>query len=765
MENRQKNSLGNRRFFSLVFRREVLLCALLGGLAACAQADIPGARNVVIPTPVGAEGRKEAVNERPDPVLYLPLGYDVLVPEAMDMSPLPEDLVGPYELRSETLAGALQLILDDYNIPIAFETDEGLTRTVTITNLSGHLSDVVDRVCGLADLYCAFDDGILVVKETQIFSVTVPPVDDSDTLLSDVASAIAEITESTPIKDNSTRTIVYRASHRTERIAKRYFQKLRSNTALIIFETYIWEVSLDSGNTTGINWSKIDTLTGGKFEFGVAVPGGTDPELGTPVSIGLPTTNGMVLDASDVLRFISEYGAVKTISQPQITVRSGADARLRVADTQNYVASITRSSDEGVETVSTTTDSVDTGFTLEISSDWDNATVYGTINILLQEVKSIETFDENPDAIVQLPETTERELETQLRVRPGDSLLIAGLVREIDNYTSSGPGAHSPIIPTSRSARASNIELVIMMRPRVVVYTSPGDVRVPQKVKTSLVTPAVETVPVVPVKPPVFEDPLAVSEKPRKAPPEKAVKKKPAKKKPAVPPVTEKAVVPVVKKEEDQDSDEPPVLALDNKPDDLLKVPVESFEEPPEEPLPEEPLPEKPLEESVDHSQSQVVPSPVISEGAHDAVEDVSSDNVQALLEKASLPLVEETESPVSSESLLEVDEDAFDAQPQVKKVDGEDNSAQVQDVTTLSSEALLSSPSQSKEPVELSAKELVANFDESEQPGWEPGRLPGSVYMIMGDEAVPVLDIEEGQRDMDSDTGFLKKDDFGENE
>ena len=107
--------------------------------------------------------------------------------------------------------------------------------------------------------------------------------------------------------------------------------------------------------------------------------------------------------------FISQYGAVKTVSQPQVTVLSGSSARFRVADTQNFVSEITRSVDEGVVTVSTTTDSVDTGFTFDIESSWDNATVYGNIDILLQEVRSIDTFDDNPDAIVQLPQTTERE--------------------------------------------------------------------------------------------------------------------------------------------------------------------------------------------------------------------------------------------------------------------------------------------------------------------------------------------------------------------
>ncbi|MBL4588629.1 MAG: hypothetical protein JKY11_00930, partial [Alphaproteobacteria bacterium] len=206
---------------------------------------------------------------------------------------------------------------------------------------------------------------------------------------------------------------------------------------------------------------------------GISLAGAASPALGTPVSIGLPTTNGVAFNGSNVFQFISEYGAVKTISQPQVTVMSGSSARFRVADTQNYVSEITRSVDDGAVTVSTSTDSVDTGFTFDIAASWDSATVYGNIDILLQEVRSIDTFDDNPDAIVQLPQTTERELSTQVRIRPGDSLLIAGLVREIDNFSKEGPGIQEPIFPSSRTAQTSNVELVFLLRPRVIIYTTP----------------------------------------------------------------------------------------------------------------------------------------------------------------------------------------------------------------------------------------------------------------------------------------------------
>jgi hypothetical protein len=495
--------LNKKMNFRVLLRRSACLLLLAGILpvGSCSDVDVPAMRNLRIPSPTMAQERPEAVNEKPDSVLYLPLGSDVLVPETVAGKPLPDEEVGPYELRSETLAGALQLILADYEIPLAFETNEGLTRTITVANLSGPLDRVVDKVCGLADLYCSYEDGLLVIKDTQTFAVTIPPVGGDTDILGALATGLQAITGLSPVTESATRTIIYEATSRTAKMAERYFQRIRSHTALIVFEVYIWEVSLDADNSTGINWENIQNI--GKFTTGISLPGGA-PDLGTaPVSIGLPTTDPNVdFDAGDVLEFISTFGAVKTISQPQITVLSGAEASLRAADTVNYVSSLSRSVDNGEVTVSTETDSVDTGFTLTIASAWDNATIYGNIDIHLQEFQGFDDFDADGTTL-RLPQTTERELSTQIRIRPGDSLLIAGLVRESDEYDTSGPGFNEPVIPTARSAQMANTELVFLLKPRVIVYTDDNTHAPPprDKVAAPTVGGSIETFPIGTISP------------------------------------------------------------------------------------------------------------------------------------------------------------------------------------------------------------------------------------------------------------------------
>lgn len=451
-------------------------------LLGCADASTPGGRNVNIPTPNQAEQRREAVNERPDSVMYLPLGKDVLVPEVSVDDPLPTDIVGPFELRSETLAGALQLILADYEVPLAFETDDGLNRRITVANLSGPVGQVVRNVCGLADLYCSYENGLLVVKNRQTFTVKIPPISQDASFMQNVATGLQAVLGegATVTVDPSTRTLVYRASQRSAEVAERYFQRMRSSTALIVFETYIWEVSLNAGNSAGVRWNLLDSF--GKFAGNINVAGTVGADFTNPISIGLPTTKGAdggPFTPTKVFDFLSTFGAVKTISQPQITVLSGSQAKLRAADTQNYVAEVSETIDDGLSRTSVNTASIDTGFTLSIASAWDNATVYADIEITLTDVTQIDDFDfqsgDGGSTTVQLPKSTERELTTQIRVRPGDSVLIAGLVRESDAYDKAGFGFMKPFIPTSRTVTSRNMELVFLLRPRVVVYTSPKE--------------------------------------------------------------------------------------------------------------------------------------------------------------------------------------------------------------------------------------------------------------------------------------------------
>lgn len=479
---------------------------------SCAQVNAPDGRSVNVPTVTPPVERPKTVNDRRSAVTRVKLGRDVLVPQALQEDPMPDDVVGPYELRGETLASALQLILDDYDVSLAFESDRAMTERITVANLRGKLGSVVDKVCGLANLYCHYEDGTLIVKETETFIVDLPPLADSDSSsgsssssssdsgssnnssnsnssdsssdsssggssdasYDDISEGLAAIIGTEPTVDATTRVMIYTANQRGHKYAERYFEKLRKNTALIIYETHIWEVALNNSNRTGIDWSALFNNVG-NFNLEVALPGGAPTATGSaaPISITPTYTGSGDVSSEMVLEFIAEHGTVKTVSQPQLTVLSGSSASMTVEQSENFVSGITRtpSTTAGVaDSVSTTTETVQTGLSMNVSSAWDQSTVYGTIGIELNELLDIDEFQPDANTTIQLPKTTARTISTQIRVRPGDAVLIAGLVTEKDDYSASGPGFLEPLLQTARSASTRNTELVFLLRPRVIAF-------------------------------------------------------------------------------------------------------------------------------------------------------------------------------------------------------------------------------------------------------------------------------------------------------
>lgn len=461
----------------IFLKKEFYINCLIAGtiaLAGCAPANVPGALSIDVPDAAMPQERFKSVNQQQESIVYVQLDEDVLRPRKLREDSFPDDIIGPFELRSETLAAALQFVLSDYDVPLAFETDEALTRTITISGLRGSVDKVVSRMCSLADLYCSYEDEILTIKDTEMFTVALPPI--AQETYDDVINGLAAITGTTPVVDNTTRSIIYTASHRTNQRAKDYFDRLRSNTALIIFETQIWEVNLSNNHQTGIDWDAFDFALG---NVDVNLTRDASPTIAGAFGVGAAYTSGD-LTFDGVLQFLATQGAVKTVSQPQITVLSGSEATMRIGNSRQYISEVT--SNEGFtddDNLSVETSTLETGLTINIASAWDNSTVYGNLEIELQDLINLETVDVGSTSI-QLPETSERVIETRIRIRPGDALLIGGIVTERDDYDNEGPGFNNPLVSTRRSTDASNTELVYMMRPRVIIYTDhiPDDAKV-----------------------------------------------------------------------------------------------------------------------------------------------------------------------------------------------------------------------------------------------------------------------------------------------
>jgi hypothetical protein len=421
----------------MVFHRSIrktfqlgLICGALLGLGGCTDFDEAmielgilanlerhGGSDVML-VQIEEEGLKKAPAEH---VRFMPLGVGVLIPDVVAAQRLPREDIGPYELRGETLAGALQFILSDFDIPLAVESDLALQRTVTVANLNGRLDLMVEQLCSMSDLYCMYKKDVLSVRAYHDYAVTIPPSGASVDIIDDVAKSIKGVIGKDVVLDRSTRTILYQSTRKQAASLSRYFEKLRANMALISYEVGIWSVQLDPIHRQGVLWESLLHDSQGRAK---EIAGVYASEYGAPVSIGLPGDIGDAYGMYDISTFLAGFGEVKALSKPTISVMSGANGLWHTQETG--VAP------EDAHMVK-----------IALGSLWDGASVFSDLDI-------------------ELEGKAQRHIKTQLRMRPGDSMIMAGMMKP-------------RIIGKGRQQKEVVDELVIMLRPKVVVYKARKD--------------------------------------------------------------------------------------------------------------------------------------------------------------------------------------------------------------------------------------------------------------------------------------------------
>jgi type II secretory pathway component GspD/PulD (secretin) len=269
--------------------------------------------------------------------------------------------------------------------------------------------------------------------------------------------------------------LIYSASVDDHERVQEYLTQLRHGRPLVVMQLYIWEVVLNKENATGINWSSFSL---GKFSAlgeKVLMSGSTAFSSITSPGVSLGATLTGLVDAETVLKFLATKGLVQTISNPQLTFVSGSSAVFRVGGEKRYISQVGEltssvsgsNSSLGSNTVST--DSIETGLTVTINGSFESGVISAYLSVELQDIISLNET-ETQGMTIDLPETSERTVETSLRVRPGDNLVLAGLVTSRDENGREGVPTFLGTIPSYSSDTLKNTELVLLVKPSVVMF-------------------------------------------------------------------------------------------------------------------------------------------------------------------------------------------------------------------------------------------------------------------------------------------------------
>jgi type II secretory pathway component GspD/PulD (secretin) len=463
-----------------------MLKKFLIGLLVASQTACAFPRSAPSPEVRSAEKAKvpekdQLLSRADDPaILDVPISDTVFVPQSMERSdPLPSlriENFNAYEMRA---SDALRLLLQDKKIPVVFESATN-DIVVSAIGLSGTLEEVLDKMSKMGGLYYTYQDGVLRVKATRRFVVSLPPVQ-QNTGGQEISGLLDKMGAEETSTDNSNHVVFFTAKRDVYEEVRTYLQKIRDTKSLLVYESYFFEVTLNDDKALGINFNKANE----KFaNLGLKFSGGsTVGAVGTsnPFSLGSTYTAGD-LDVDILTKFLQTQGSVETLSKPTISIIAGTSASFRVGNKLRYISQTqtTAATTTGTTTttanptVTVTTDTLDLGLTLALTGDFEEDSVYTTVRLDITNLTSLDEFSSGSGdnaTTLKLPQTNDRSLTTAVRVRPGDSILIAGIQNSQDTTNTNGtPAFRGFSLQTLKSDSVKRSELVVVMRPRVIRF-------------------------------------------------------------------------------------------------------------------------------------------------------------------------------------------------------------------------------------------------------------------------------------------------------
>lgn len=257
----------------------------------------------------------------------------------------------------------------------------------------------------------------------------------------------------------------------------------------VIIDAQILEVALSDGFDLGIDWNFVQRRVhdGRGYTYGLGVnpdtglgtrgsPGSTLSAivLGDPTLTTVSNTIDTIFQAT--VSALQTFGGVKVVSNPHVRTRHGMPALVTSGTTKNYVKEITRetSADSDIVNVSTTTASAFEGVMLGVipfitNDDSIDLQVFPITSKV--DLSNGMTFVDGSG--VTLPVVDVRNINTNVRTRSGDTVILGGLIYKDSRKSDRAvPGLAS--VPglgwafNNREDAEQVRELVIVMHIRVV---------------------------------------------------------------------------------------------------------------------------------------------------------------------------------------------------------------------------------------------------------------------------------------------------------
>jgi len=283
------------------------------------------------------------------------------------------------------------------------------------------------------------------------------------------------------------------ATQRQHKAVERYLRDVHSAvTQQVLIEAKVLEVTLSDQYRAGVNWTAVFGPGDPTKQLNVVSNFSRDvvtPEF-SPPTIAADWSNGS--DLSIAVQMVKQFGTVRTLSSPRLTVLNNQMAQLKVASNQVFFElDVTTSDGTTTQAAKTTVESniktVPVGLIMSVQPAVDGSTkrislslrpsitrISGFINdpgvaVTIAVAQANNPGSSIPNVTSPIPIIETREMDSLLTMESGQTVVMGGLMQETVQTTREGlPGVMD--IPLVGQALSENIkqnkvtELVVFIR-------------------------------------------------------------------------------------------------------------------------------------------------------------------------------------------------------------------------------------------------------------------------------------------------------------
>lgn len=256
-----------------------------------------------------------------------------------------------------------------------------------------------------------------------------------------------------------------------QRIGRYVDSENKKITQQVLLNVKILSVTLKDTDELGVNMDLVYKSMSGKWGFNITNAFSNVASNVTSGSINIIDPSDRFSGTSALISALSEQGKVSVVTSPSITTLNLQPAPVQVARTTSYLAgrSTTNSANVGSET-SLTPGSVTTGFNMTllpyIMPETRELLLQYTINLSsLLQIRKVGTDDNQ----IEMPEVDSRIFSQRVKLRSGQTLVMAGYEQAADNGTKQGIGDASFFGLGGARNRASQRDVIVVVITPVIL--------------------------------------------------------------------------------------------------------------------------------------------------------------------------------------------------------------------------------------------------------------------------------------------------------